>query len=108
MEIRMAIPIAMKWTITTNASTSGVVWPGGRGVFTVFGSTFGAGTYKLQVSYDDGATWMDVDRSGDTYCTFTTNGSGGFELPKCQVRVGVSGATAPNVTAGVQSARMSA
>jgi hypothetical protein len=102
----MAIPVSMKWTISSNTSTSGIVWPGGRGVFTVFG-TFGSGTYKLQASYDDGTTWMDVDRSGDTYCTFTTNGSGGFELPKCQVRVNVSGATSPSVTAGVQSAKQS-
>jgi hypothetical protein len=102
----MAIPVAMKWTITSNTTTSDIVWPGGRGVFTAFG-TFGGGTYKLQVSFDDAATWIDVDRSGDTYCTFTANGSGGFELPKCRVRVNVSGATAPTVTAGVQSAKQS-
>ncbi|RZN09655.1 hypothetical protein CWO91_16640 [Bradyrhizobium genosp. SA-3] len=96
----------MKWTITGNGSTSGVVWPGGRGVFTAFG-TFGSGTIKLQVSYDDGTTWMDVDRSGDTYCTFTSNGSGGFELPKCQVRANTAGSTTPSVTAGVQSAKQS-
>lgn len=69
---------------------------GGPGTVTAWGS-FGGGTVKLQMSPDDGVTWIDVDRAGDTYVTFSANGEGGFELGLCKLRFLLSGATAPNV-----------
>lgn len=89
--------------MTANGQSAAISWPGGRGVFTAWGA-FGGGTIKLQQSPDDGATWIDLDRSGDTYCTFTANGEGGFELHPCQLRVSLAGATAPNIQSGVQAA----
>lgn len=87
---------------TTGAAFS---WPGGRGVFSAIG-TFGGGTCKLQWSPDSGVTWLDVDRSGDTFVTFTAAGSGGFELPQCSVRAVLSGATTPALSAAVASSDM--
>lgn len=100
----MGIPAPYQFTRFTADGQSGAInWPGGRGVFAAFG-TFGGGTIKLQVSYDDGATWIDADRSGDTFVTFTANGSGGFELPRCQIRTSLSGSTSPSINSGVEHA----
>ncbi|TWA89588.1 hypothetical protein [Bradyrhizobium stylosanthis] len=100
----MGIPTPYQFArFTADGQSSAISWPGGRGVFAAFG-TFGSGTIKLQASYDDGTTWIDVDRSGDTYVTFTANGAGGFELPKCQLRVSLSGSTSPSINSGVEHA----
>ncbi len=85
------------YDLLSNASatpTTGTFWPGGRGTFTVYSATFGGGTVKLQWSPDQGVTWLDVDRSGDTYCTLTAVGSGNFDLPECLIRANVATATA--------------
>lgn len=104
----MAIPAAVKFaTLAATGNTAAIAWPGGRGVFTAWG-TFGGGTLTLQQSPDDGATWINVDRTGDTYVTFTANGEGGFELGECQLRVSLTGATTPSIQSGVQSASKSA
>jgi hypothetical protein len=95
---------ALLEAVGANTSGAAVEWAGGRGVFTAYG-TFGSGTCKLQWSPDAGTTWIDADRSGDTYVTFTANGVGGFELPPGHVRAVLSGATAPTVSARVGSAR---
>lgn len=86
---------------TTGAAVS---WLGGRGVFSAAG-TFGGGTCKLQWQPDGGTTWIDVDRSGDTFVTFTANGAGGFELPACQIRAVLSGSTAPTLTAAAATSK---
>lgn len=100
----MGIPAALAFArLLASGNSSAITWNGGRGVFAAYG-TFGSGTLKLQSSFDDGTTWIDVDRSGDTYVTFTANGSGGFELPKCQLRVSLSGATNPSINSGVEYA----
>lgn len=80
---------------TTGAS---IDWAGGRGVFAAYG-TFDSGTAKLQWSPDDGTTWLDVDRSGETYVTFTADGAGNFELPACMIRAVLSGSTTAALTA---------
>jgi hypothetical protein len=59
---------------------------------------FGGGTATLQLSPDKGTTWMNVDRTADTFVTFTANGNGDFMLPQCLLRVNVSGATNPSLT----------
>ncbi|MDI1263895.1 MAG: hypothetical protein PS018_11620 [bacterium] len=76
---------------TTDGNSSAVDWVGGRGVFAVFG-TFNGATVKLQWSPDDGTTWLDVDRLGDTYVTLSAAGSGGFELPPCKLRANLASA----------------
>ncbi|MCK1543276.1 hypothetical protein IVB12_15275 [Bradyrhizobium sp. 179] len=90
--------------LAANGSTAAVRWFGGAGSFMVWG-TFGGGTAKLQMSPDAGVTWIDVDRAGDTYVTFTQNGEGGFDLGPCLLRVTLSGATAPTVNARVTTPR---
>lgn len=83
------------------ALSAAISWSAGRGVFIAYG-TFGGGTLKLQCSHDDGTTWTDVDRAGDSFVTFTANGQGGFELGKCLLRVSLSGSTAPSINSGVE------
>ena len=83
------------------ATGSSATWGGGYGVFYCTG-TFGSGTVKLQASYDNGTTWLDVDKSPDTYVTFTANGHGEFTLPPCLVRANVSGATGASLNAGIR------
>lgn len=73
------------------ATGASVSWPGGKGVFSVYKGTFSGATVKLQWSPDDGTTWLDVDRSGDSFVTLTAAGSGLFELPACKVRAFISG-----------------
>lgn len=73
-----------------SATGTGVEWPGGKGVFSAYKGTFGGATVKLQWSLDAGTTWLDVDRSGDTYTTLTAAGSGIFELPECLIRASVA------------------
>ena len=78
--------------LLSNASATGsaVRWHGGRGVFSVPAGTFSGATVKLQWSRDGSNNWQDVDRSGDTYVTFTAAGAGIFELPRCFVRANVA------------------
>ncbi|HEV2155442.1 hypothetical protein [Bradyrhizobium sp.] len=93
---------------TTDGNSNAVSWPGGRGVFAVFG-TFGGATCKLQWSPDadaGGSTWLDVDAAGDAYVTRTANGAGGFELPPCQIRAVQSGSTTTSLTATVGGLRL--
>lgn len=74
-----------------SASGSAVDWPGGRGAFSVPVGTFSGATVKLQWSPDDGTTFLDVDRSGDTYVTLTAAGSGLFDLPVCKIKAVITG-----------------
>lgn len=77
---------------TQNTTGAGMRWDGGRGVFALISGTMGGCTVALQFSLDGGTTWLNVDRTGDTFVTFTTTGSsGGFELPPCQIRASVTG-----------------
>ena len=99
----MGIPASLRFaTQTGNGNTASMYWAGGRGVFAAWG-TFAAGTCKLQWSPDDGATWLDVDKTGDTFCTLTANGSGGFELSQCHLRCSLAGAGAASISSGVES-----
>ncbi len=81
------------YPILSNAAATGdaIDWGGGKGCFSVYSGTFNGATAKLQWSPNDGTTWLDVDRSGDTYVTFTAAGAGNFELPACMIRVAISG-----------------
>jgi hypothetical protein len=100
----MSIAVANQFArLAADGDTASLAWLGGRGVYAAYGS-FGSGTVKLQASHDGGNTWIDVDRSGDTFVTFTTNGQGGFELGDCLLRSSLSGATGPSINTGVSPA----
>ncbi|MDA9453072.1 hypothetical protein XI00_02000 [Bradyrhizobium sp. CCBAU 21359] len=71
-------------------------WSGGVGTVVAWG-TFGGGTVSLQMSVDNGATWMNVDRGTDSFVSFTAPGNGGFQLGLCLLRFNLTGATSPNV-----------
>jgi hypothetical protein len=86
----------MQVNLTADGVTDPVSWHGGRGIATAWGN-FGGGTATLQMSPDNGTTWINVDRPGDTYVTFTADGSGGFELGLCLLRFNLTAATAPSV-----------
>ena len=94
-------------TLLNHASATGaaVQWPGGRGVFTLPAGTISGATVKLQYSPDDGTTYLDVDRSGDTFVTFTAVGGAGglFELPPCLIKAAVSGGTPSGLYAYAQT-----
>ena len=66
-----------KTTITVpaaNGDSDAQVYLGGAATLVVFG-TFDGGTVKLQVSYDEGTTWLDaVDVNQDLVGSFAANG----------------------------------
>ena len=70
-----------------SATSSAVVWGGGRGVFAVV-ATFGGGSVTLQYLGPDGSTWL----TGAT--ALTANGLVAFELPPGKIRAAVTTATA--------------
>ncbi|UVO33789.1 hypothetical protein KUL72_19905 [Bradyrhizobium arachidis] len=86
----------MQVNLTANGASTPVPWSGGFGTVAAWG-TFGGGTVTLQMSPDNGNTWINVDRSSDTYVTFTANGQGDFQLGLCLLRFNLTGATAPSV-----------
>lgn len=88
--------------LTADGQSQPIRWYGGRGNFSVVG-TFGGGEAKLQMSPDEGVNWIDVDRAGDSFVTFSANGEGGFELAPCLLRVSVSGSATPNLFARATS-----
>lgn len=92
-----------------NVTGAAFHWTGGRGVFTLISGTLGGSTVALQWS-PDGSTWMNVDRTGDTFVTFTSAPqAGGFELPVCQIRAAVTGgAGIANLLAKVLGTRIGA
>ena len=100
----MGIPTVYQFPVLTadgqTAAANVVSWPGGQGVFVAYG-TFGSGTVKLQWSPDDGTTWIDA---GAAPLTLTAAGYGPFTIPKSQLRVSLTGSTAPSIKSGVAHA----
>ncbi|WP_316195948.1 MULTISPECIES: hypothetical protein [unclassified Bradyrhizobium] len=86
----------MQVKLTENGATAPIPWSGGRGTAAAWG-TFGGGTAALQMSPDNGTTWINVDKAAETFVSFTANGSGGFELGLCLLRFSLTGATTPAV-----------
>jgi hypothetical protein len=68
------------------ATGAGDLWAGGRAAWLVWGTWDGA-TAKLQMTPDQGTTWIDVDGA-----TATVDGGGPFDLPPLKHRVVISGA----------------
>lgn len=96
----MAPTKAIDETLTQNTSTSTSTWDVGRGVFAAYG-TFDGGTAELQVSYDDGTTWIGATSDlaiGNNAISLTSNGAIGFFVPTgADVRVNLSNATSPDL-----------
>jgi hypothetical protein len=86
----------MQVNLTADGVTPTYAWHGGRGSVVAWGD-FGGGTLTLQMSPDMGTTWINVDRPGDNYVTFTANGEGGIELGLCLLRASLTGSTNPNI-----------
>jgi hypothetical protein len=103
----MAAPTIATYPLLSNVavSGSGVVWPGGAGTFSFYAGTVGGATVSLKWSMDGGTTYQAVDRSGDTYVTFTALGSGNFELPPCFIKADVSGGSPSGLYAQAQGIR---
>lgn len=80
-----------------SATSSWVQWPGGAGVLDVIG-TFGGTTVTMQHQAQDGSTGLDLkamDTAGvQTTVSLTANGSIGFALPPCLIRVVLTGGAA--------------
>jgi hypothetical protein len=92
--------------LLTNVGTVGAgtayPWGGGAGVFSFPSGTVGGSTVKLQWSPDNGANYIDVDRTGDSYVTLTAIGAGRFDLPPCLIRGNVVGGSPSGINAYVQ------
>ena len=82
-------------TLTAAGNGQSVQWAGGEGTFAATG-TLGGGTAKLQCSFDNVA-WLDVDRTGESFVTFTAPGMGNFVLPACWLRLALTGGTGASV-----------
>jgi len=74
--------------VTADGNSSSVDWPGGVGQMVVEG-TFGSGTVKLQMSPDDGTTWVAI--GGDS--TVTADAVVNFDLNGCDIRLNLSGSS---------------
>mgnify|MGYP003147572087 CR=1 FL=1 len=70
---------------TANGNSSQYYWDVGEGQVVVSG-TFDGATVKLQLSPDDGTTWVDVG----TASTFTAAGGAGFTVNACKLRINIS------------------
>ena len=85
---------AIQKAFTADGQSSTVDWSGGAGTVVAWGSDFGSGTIKLQMSPDAGTTWID------TGISFTANGVERFALePGVDLRFDLSGSTSPTVSA---------
>lgn len=77
-------------------STTGIQWPGGKGVCTVTG-TFGSTSATLEYLGPNGSSWIPVavlaDDGTQTTVALAANGSIGFMLPPCRIRLTLTGGT---------------
>lgn len=81
--------------VTANANSDAIVWKGGTGLLVATG-TWGSGTIAVQISPDGGTTWI-----GLTSITMTANGTKEFTAPAAKLRLALTGATNPSLTAWV-------
>jgi hypothetical protein len=81
---------------TTNATSQAIDWNGGVG--TVFASgTFDNASIKLQASFDNATSWVDIANSN-----LTAAGAINFTLGNVKLRLSLSGAgAATSITAGI-------
>ena len=88
------MPVRASGTLTANGSTPSHSFPGGVGTAHAAG-TFGSGTLALEVSADNGTTFIN----GGTSVQLTADGIFNFTLPSDEllVRLTLSGATDPDI-----------
>jgi len=70
----------------SDGPSGAIEWRGGEGTFAVWGS-FDGGACKLQMSFDAGSSWIDVENS-----VLTAAGAKNFRLPVCKLRASISSA----------------
>lgn len=80
---------------SSDANASSESWPGGVGQM-VGAGTFGGGTLKLQMSPDDGTTWVDINDA-----SITAAGVKNFELNSCDIRLVLTGSTGADLDAWI-------
>lgn len=76
-----------KLATAASATTTGVKWPGGKGLFSAQ-ATWGGGSVALQFQIADDATYITP-----TDGSLTADGAFVFELPPCLIRVAIATAT---------------
>lgn len=74
------------------ATSAGMYWPGGRGMFSAV-ATFGGGSVTLNYLGPDGTTWLVAQQPDATDAALTAAGGVLFELPPGQIRAAVVTAT---------------
>ena len=84
-------------TFADNGQSGSAIWPGGNGSLLAQGD-FDSGTLIAQFSIDGGTTWTAL-----TGVSLTAAGNDEFETGTCLVRMSLSGATAPDITARLMS-----
>jgi hypothetical protein len=88
MAITAQAPAGFVLLSNASATSTPVLWPGGKGTF-LASATFGGGTVKLQVMGPDGTNYIDVG----TDTTLTAAGGG-----RSYIRANVATATAVYAT----------
>ena len=84
----MATAVQMDKVFTggsSNSQSTTYNWVGGVGQFMAKG-TWDTATLKMQMSPDEGTTWIDIGTS----VTFTSDGIGNFELGPSDIRADLS------------------
>tara|TARA_B100001750_G_scaffold172218_1_gene140460 strand:+ start:73 stop:414 length:342 start_codon:yes stop_codon:yes gene_type:complete len=78
--------------VTADGESAELNWPGGVGQMVVDG-TFGGGTVALEMSPDDGTTWVAI--GGDA--SVTSDAVVNFDLNGCDIRLSLSGSSGANL-----------
>jgi len=82
--------------VTATADSSSINWMGGEGTMCASG-TWDSATVKLQMSPDDGTTWIDVG----TTSTLSDDGMANFKFPPCDLRIAVTITGTSSLTAWI-------
>lgn len=79
-------------TLTSNTSTSAIIHTGGE-FFAAISGTWGGGTATLEISYDQGVTFVTLG----TDAVKTADATFRVQAPDCQLRFTLTGATSPSL-----------
>ncbi len=110
----------LRQILTADGATDAVTWTNPNngtlpvGTCHAFG-TFGSGTVTLQVSPDNGSTWIDILDEVGNPVAFTANGSKNFTIASTsnnpiaseitRLRFNLAGSTAPSLTLVIADVR---
>ena len=90
----MADSLAQVLTAAVSGESSSVQWYGGTGQIVVTG-TFDSATVSLQISPDDGVTWITISGSSVTAADCKN-----FDLNSCNLRLAITSAGSSTVLNG--------